>query len=225
MLCRVCASLLCFCNSLCDHQQVYGDDGIKRHPLFFLGMGKKGQVSESSLVSKSLSVMPPDVQHERNTVASASALTHGVIIKDLNKIYETEGEPKMAVKTLSLAIPRNQCVGLLGPNGAGKSTTVSMLCGFFEPSAGTALVEGYDITKDMDSVYTIMSVCPQDNLLWESLTGEEHLFAPYAPPPFEPRGVISYIAAGQVLLRPPEEPERRCPRRCSRRCAQERQSR
>ena len=27
-----------------------------------------------------------------------------------------------------------------------------MLCGFFEPSAGTALVEGYDITKDMDSV-------------------------------------------------------------------------
>ena len=29
---------------------------------------------------------------------------------------------------------------------------MSMLCGFFEPSAGTALVEGYDITKDMDSV-------------------------------------------------------------------------
>ena len=58
-----------------------------------------------------------------------------------------------------------------------------MLCGFFEPSAGTALVEGYDITKDMDSVYTIMSVCPQDNLLWESLTGVVHLFAPCAPPP------------------------------------------
>jgi len=168
---------------VCNVQQVYGDDGIKRHPLFFLGMGKKGLVSDSSLVSKSLSVMPPDVQLERNTVASANAITHGVIIKDLNKVYETEGEPKMAVKTLSLAIPRNQCVGLLGPNGAGKSTTVSMLCGFFEPSAGTALVEGYDITKDMDSVYTIMSVCPQDNLLWESLTGEEHLCITPHPSP------------------------------------------
>jgi len=158
-------------------QQVYGDDGIKRHPLFFLGMGKKTVTSDSELVSKSLSVMPPDVQHERSVVSSASAVTHGVIIKDLNKIYETDtGVPKMAVKTLSLAIPRGQCVGLLGPNGAGKSTTVSMLCGFFEPSAGTALVEGYDITKDMDSVYTLMSVCPQDNLLWETLTGEEHLY-------------------------------------------------
>jgi len=154
-------------------QQVYGDDGIKRHPLFFLGIGKKTLTSDSQLVSKSLSVMPPDVQHERNIVASASAVTHGVIIKDINKVYETDsGVPKMAVKTLSLAIPRGQCVGLLGPNGAGKSfapfalqiphikffllpgksTTVSMLCGFFEPSAGTALVEGYDITKDMDSV-------------------------------------------------------------------------
>jgi hypothetical protein len=107
---------------LLDLQQVYGDDGIKRHPLFFLGMGKKSAVSDSQLVSKSLSVMPADVQHERNIVASASAVTHGVIIKDLNKIYETDsGVPKMAVKTLSLAIPRAQCVGLLGPNGAGTS--------------------------------------------------------------------------------------------------------
>ncbi len=85
-------------------------------------MGKKNQASDSQVVSKSLSVMPPDVQFERNIVSSASAVTHGVIIKDLNKIYETDsGVPKMAVKTLSLAIPRGQCVGLLGPNGAGEA--------------------------------------------------------------------------------------------------------
>jgi ABC-type multidrug transport system fused ATPase/permease subunit len=146
-------AVVCLADTVLCWQQVYGDDGIKRHPLFFLGIGYKSEASGSDLVSKSLSVMPPDVQHERNIVASASAITHGVIIKDLNKVYQTaSGASKMAVKTLSLAIPRGQCVGLLGPNGAGKSTTVSMLCGFFAPTAGTSLVEGYDITKDMDTV-------------------------------------------------------------------------
>ena len=27
----------------------------------------------------------------------------------------------------------------------------------------------------MDAVYTMMGVCPQDNLLWDTLTGREHL--------------------------------------------------
>jgi hypothetical protein len=101
-------------------------------------MGKKTVVSDSQLVSKSLSVMPPDVQHERNIVASASAITHGVIIKDINKVYESAtGVAKMAVKTLSLAIPRGQCVGLLGPNGAGKcfETKRSKSFAFGNPSA------------------------------------------------------------------------------------------
>ena len=50
-----------------------------------------------------------------------------------------------------------------------------MLTGFLEPSAGTAIVEGYDIMADMGQVYCMMGVCPQHDLLWEQLTGEEHL--------------------------------------------------
>jgi hypothetical protein len=43
-----------------------------------------------------------------------------------------------------------------------------------EPSAGTALIGGYDITKDMDAIYSLMGVCPQHDLLWETLTGGRH---------------------------------------------------
>ena len=43
------------------------------------------------------------------------------------------------------------------------------------PPAGTALVEGHDITSDMPAVYSLMGVCPQDNLLWDTLTAREHL--------------------------------------------------
>lgn len=50
-----------------------------------------------------------------------------------------------------------------------------MLTGLLEPSGGTALIEGQDICKDMASIYSMMGVCPQHDLLWETLTGREHL--------------------------------------------------
>ena len=36
-------------------------------------------------------------------------------------------------------------------------------------------MEGFDIREDMRHVYGIMGVCPQHDLLWEQLTGREHL--------------------------------------------------
>ncbi len=63
---------------------------------------------------------------------------------------------QLAVRTLSLAIEKGECFGLLGPNGAGKSTSINMMVGLLQPSAGRALIGGYDITKDMDAIYTMM---------------------------------------------------------------------
>jgi ABC-type multidrug transport system ATPase subunit len=47
--------------------------------------------------------------------------------------------------------------------------------GLLEPTHGTALIGGYDIRSDMAAIYTLMGVCPQHDLLWETLTGREHL--------------------------------------------------
>jgi ABC-type transporter Mla maintaining outer membrane lipid asymmetry ATPase subunit MlaF len=51
------------------------------------------------------------------------------------------------VRTLNLGIERGECFGLLGPNGAGKSTSINMMVGLLEPSEGTAIIGGYDITQ------------------------------------------------------------------------------
>lgn len=59
--------------------------------------------------------------------------------------------------------------------GAGKSTAINMMVGFHEPTSGTAVISGYDIRRDMGSIYGTMGVCPQHDLLWETLTGAEHL--------------------------------------------------
>ena len=51
-----------------------------------------------------------------------------------------------------------------------------MLCGFKEPTDGVATVGGYSILTEMPMIYKIMGVCPQHNLLWETLTAIEHIY-------------------------------------------------
>ncbi|MGH9446875.1 MAG: ABC transporter ATP-binding protein, partial [Terriglobia bacterium] len=49
---------------------------------------------------------------------------------------------KVAVKGLTLEVPRGEVFGFLGPNGAGKSTSVKMLLGLVSPTGGKAVVLG-----------------------------------------------------------------------------------
>jgi ABC-type multidrug transport system ATPase subunit len=100
-----------------------------------------------------------------------------MVLRQLRKVYPSRdgNAAKAAVHDLSLAIERCECFGLLGPNGAGKTTTLRMMEGFLEPSSGDAVVEGYSVLDDMDTIYSLMGACPQHDLLWEGLTGREHL--------------------------------------------------
>jgi len=38
-----------------------------------------------------------------------------------------------------------------------------------------AIIQGLDIVQDVDEIHLQMGVCPQDNVLWDDLTGPEHL--------------------------------------------------
>jgi ABC-2 type transport system ATP-binding protein len=48
----------------------------------------------------------------------------------------------VAVRDLSLAVPRGTVYGLLGPNGAGKTTTIRMLLNIIVPDSGTITLLG-----------------------------------------------------------------------------------
>jgi ABC-type multidrug transport system ATPase subunit len=82
---------------------------------------------------------------------------------------------KIAVRTLSMGVAHGECFGMLGPNGAGKTTTINMLVGMFPPTSGTATVEGLDVRTDMNRIYTLMGVCPQHDILWDTLSPRQHL--------------------------------------------------
>jgi ABC-2 type transport system ATP-binding protein len=50
----------------------------------------------------------------------------------------------VAVKDLSIAVPRGSVFGLLGPNGAGKTTTLRMVMNVFAPDAGSIEILGVE---------------------------------------------------------------------------------
>lgn len=66
---------------------------------------------------------------------------------------------KVAVDDVSLKMYEGQITVLLGHNGAGKTSLMSVLTGFYSPSGGTAIVNGYDIRTSMDGVRSSLGKC------------------------------------------------------------------
>ena len=52
----------------------------------------------------------------------------------------------VATNNVSLNVEAGSRHALIGPNGAGKTTLINLLTGFLEPSAGTVILEGADVT-------------------------------------------------------------------------------
>merc|ERR1712025_1158412 len=51
-----------------------------------------------------------------------------------------------------------------------------MLTGLFSPSRGNASVSGYDLRKELKSIYDVMGICPQFDICWPDLNVEDHLY-------------------------------------------------
>jgi len=82
---------------------------------------------------------------------------------------------QLAVDSIDLRVPRGSFYGFLGENGAGKSTTISMLTGLLSPTAGAIRVLGREVTGGAAEVKRRIGVVPDGMLLFDRLTGREHL--------------------------------------------------
>jgi ABC-2 type transport system ATP-binding protein len=81
----------------------------------------------------------------------------------------------VAVDGIDLAVERGEIFGFLGPNGAGKSTTVRMLTTLLTPTAGRALVAGFDVASEAAQVRRSIGVALQDAAIDPIMTGRELL--------------------------------------------------
>jgi ABC-2 type transport system ATP-binding protein len=80
-----------------------------------------------------------------------------------------------AVDGVSLDVEPGQIHGFLGPNGAGKTTTIRMIAGLLKPSAGTIVVNGYDLEREPERAKASLGFIPDRPFIYEKLTAGEFL--------------------------------------------------
>jgi sodium transport system ATP-binding protein len=80
-----------------------------------------------------------------------------------------------AVRDVSFEAADGCITGLLGPNGAGKSTTLRMLYTVLKPDAGTAIVDGVDVTSDPLAARRNLGVLPHGAGIYPQLTARENI--------------------------------------------------
>lgn len=170
------------------------------NPRYWTGDGgqkvKEGGLCSCISSSRHEEFSPPDdedVLEEENVVKQQQ--TQGVV--DENVAVQVQGivktypgtfkfgcccnckrtAPYHAVKGLWVNFTKNQLFCLLGPNGAGKTTAISCLTGITPVTDGDALIYGNSVrsSSGMSNIRKIIGVCPQFDILWDALSGQEHL--------------------------------------------------
>jgi ABC-2 type transport system ATP-binding protein len=93
-----------------------------------------------------------------------------VQIDGVVKIYGAQ----RALDGLTLNIPKGSIYGLLGPNGAGKSTAFGVMCGWLQPTTGSARVLGVP-SSDVWRLAGRVTALPQDAAFPAQLTIRQQL--------------------------------------------------
>ncbi len=89
----------------------------------------------------------------------------------ISKVYGVQ----RALDNVSFEVKEGEIVGFLGPNGAGKSTMMKILTCFIPPTAGKAMVNGYDVMEQSIEVRKSVGYLPEHNPLYLDMYVREYL--------------------------------------------------
>lgn len=93
---------------------------------------------------------------------------------NINNLQVSYGKT-LAVRGISLAIPKGEVFGFIGPNGAGKSSTIKVLATLIRPDSGTVTLDGVSIPDHPLQIRRRIGYMPDFFGVYEDLTVNEYL--------------------------------------------------
>ena len=79
----------------------------------------------------------------------------------------TAPTPARCCRQINLVAHPGQVIALVGPSGAGKTTLVNLIPRFYDPTAGSVKIDGYDIRQvKMRSLREQIGIVPQETALF-----------------------------------------------------------
>lgn len=93
---------------------------------------------------------------------------------ELQNVVKSYGEYH-AVHNLDMDIADGELLVLLGPSGCGKSTTMNIIAGLDDPTSGSVLFDGKDVTQRSPHERNIAMVF-QSSLLYPHLTARQNIY-------------------------------------------------
>ncbi len=87
---------------------------------------------------------------------SASPLA--IDARAVHRVYKAKPKPVTALAGIDLQVEPGELFGLLGPNGAGKTTLIKILTTLLLPTAGSASVFGFDVSRQTKQIRRIMNI-------------------------------------------------------------------
>lgn len=83
---------------------------------------------------------------------------------------------EVAVRNVTLEVPRGRIFGFVGPSGSGKTTTIRMLTGYYAPTEGEIMVFDRPPSKFTRSMREKIGYMPQLFVLYPNLSVWENLY-------------------------------------------------
>jgi putative ABC transport system ATP-binding protein len=74
-------------------------------------------------------------------------MNYSVELKDVNKIFDSEGVSFQALYDINLKIKKGEFLAIVGPSGSGKSTLMNILGLLDHPTTGKYLLDGKDVSR------------------------------------------------------------------------------
>ena len=149
--------------------------GTRRHPLYFLlpsywCKSQKQQLGHQEPLIESDE--DPFNEKVNDQLKSNESESNTIQLTNLTKKFDDF----VAVNNISMTMYPGQIFALLGQNGAGKTTTISMLSGLLDITKGKINVFGKDTVIDSDVLKGSIGLCPQNDIIFNNLTVEEHFY-------------------------------------------------